>query len=279
MEDKIERLRDPRLGSPIQDYRVALSNRIGAGMVSIGGGGFALLFAFVLVFGVQRSPNDLGAALLFYLVFALPISLLGLFLIWRFIELCALQATIYTDGVRFQTLRRDHSASWDEVSSIVTDAPGPPNLLALLIILAFCWILIIPYVLSQLFPRFKYSLCLKSGVGMRIPSPLAAKTSLIAALDTAIVRDQLADVLGRFEHGMPSHFGTFSIEADGLHARGATLPWREVHLVTRTALGISVFRHGEQSAWCSAPLRAVPSSTLFQTAVSIIQEHIADRVP
>jgi hypothetical protein len=279
MNDGIDLSLNHGLGSPIQDYRVALSNRVAVGVVSIVGGGFALLFAFVLVFGVQRSPNDLEAALLFYLIFALPIGLLGLFVIWRFIELCALQAIVHTAGIRFRTLRRERSASWAEVSSLVTDGPGPPNLLALLAILAFCWILIIPYVLSRLFPRFKYSLCLQSGARMRIPRALAAKTSLIAAIDAAIVRDQLADMLGRFQHGLPSHFGAFSIEADGLHARGALLPWRDVHLVTRSASGIAVFRRGAQSAWCSAPLRAVPNATLFQTVVSIIQERIVDWAP
>jgi hypothetical protein len=276
MSNGIERLRDPRLGSPIQDYRATLSNRVAVGIVSIIGGGFAILFAFVLVFGVHGSPDNLETDLLFYLIFALPIGLLGLFIIWRFIELCALQATIHTAGIRFRTLRRERSASWEDVSSLVTDGPGPPKLLALLAILAFCWILIIPYVLSRLFPRFKYSLCLNSGVRMRIPRALAAKTSLIAAIDTTIVRNQLADMLERFRHGMPCRFGTFSIEADGLHARGAILPWRDVHFVTRSASGISVFRRGGQSAWCSAPLRDVPNSTLFQTVVSIIRERISD---
>jgi hypothetical protein len=264
MQDGIGSSAVAPLGAPIQDYRVALPARISAGVLSIAGGGFAILFAMLLVFGVQHSPNDGGMAILFDLVFALPTGVLGLFLLWRFIESCTLRATIHSGGISFRTLRYQRSAAWDDVSSITLDAPGPPNLLVLVVILLFCWFLIIPY----LYPRLKCSLTLKNGGRIRIPRALARKTSLVDTIDIAVADHQLPDMITRFQNGIPSHFGKFSVEAEGLRAGKKVLPWRDVHLVTRTASGIAVFRKGQQSSWSSAPLKAVPSPTLFQALVA-----------
>jgi hypothetical protein len=122
----------------------------------------------------------------------------------------------------------------------------------------------IPY----LYPRLKCSLTLKYGGRIRIPPALARKTSLVDTIDTAVADHQLPDMFARFQNGIPSQFGNFSVEADGLHARKKVLPWRDVHLVTRTASGIDVFRTGVQASWVSAPLKAVPSPALFQALVA-----------
>lgn len=260
------------LGGLVQDYQIALPARIGAGMLSIGGAAFAFLMALLLVFGLQHTPNDGGMTVLFNLIFALPLVLLGLFLLWRFIQLCALRATIHADGLTIRTLSRQASVTWGDVSSLTSDAPRPPHPVVLLIMVLFCWFLVIPYVLSRLRPRLKYSLTLTTGERIRIPSALAGKTSLIDTIDTTVASQQFSATVARFRNGIPSHFGAFSADADGVHARKKVLPWRDVHIVTRTASGIAVFRTGEQSAWASAPLKAVPNPALFQALVTTVCE-------
>ena len=235
------------LGSPIQTYRAAVSTRIAAGLLTFIGGGLAFLAAFFLFFGVQHSPNDGGLSIVPELIFGLPLSLLGLFLVWHFVQLCTLFVTIYEDGISVQTLRTRRSAAWADVSSITIGAPPKPNPAAIVLIIVFCWLLLIPYLL----PRVRNSLRLKDGAIVRIPPALTRETSLVDSIDRAIARDQLPAMIERLQGGMRCEFGKLSVEADGVHSRKQILPWRDLQLVTRTASGLSVFRKGTQSPWAS----------------------------
>src|SRR5947199_8830912 len=79
----------------------------------------------------------------------------------------AARSSIHSGGISFRTLRYQRSAAWDDVSSLTFNAPRPPNLLAIVVILLFCWFLIIPYVLNQLYPRLRCSLTLNNGDRIR----------------------------------------------------------------------------------------------------------------
>ena len=258
------------LGSPIQTYRAALSTRIAAGLLTFIGGGLAFIAAYFLFFGLQHAPNDGGSGFVFELIFGLPLSLLGLFLVWQFVQLCTLFVTIYEDGISAHSLRNRRSAAWADVSSITIGAPPRPNPAAIVLIVVFCWLLLIPYLL----PRARNSLRLKNGDTIRIPSALTHETSLVDSVDRAIARAQLPAMIERLQGGIRCEFGTLSVEADGMHSRKQILPWRDLQLVTRTASGLSVFRKGTQSPWASVPLKAVPNPTLFQALVDRACERI-----
>ena len=269
-EIKINSTSPASLGSPIQTYRAALSTRIAAGLLTFIGGGLAFLAAYFLFFGLQHASNDAGSGRVFELIFGLPLSPLGLFLVWHFVQLCTLFVTIYEDGISVQSLRNRRSTSWADVSSITIGVPPPPNSGVIALIVVFCWPLLIPYLL----PRGRNSLRLRDGATVRIPAALTHETSLVDSIDRAIARAKLPAMIERLQGGMRCEFGKLSVEADGVHSRKNILPWRDLQLVTRTASGPLVFRKGTQSPWVLVPLKSVPNPALFQALVAKACERI-----
>ena len=259
---------DANLGGVVQAYRVPLPARLTAGIVSTLGGGFALLSAGLLAFGVR--PSDLGMTIGFDLVLALPLALLGAFLIWRCIQLWTLRATVYEGGVDVRTVRGGRRVAWGDVAGFRCDAARPAHIAVLVFGLLFCWIIALAYLLSWLRPRLRYGLVLASGETLALPRALVGRTSLAATVDLAVARQQLAALLSRYAHGEALSFGAVTLAQAGLHTHKGLLPWTDLHLLTRTATGFVIYRTGAQAAWTTVRLTDVLSPGLFAALVAAI---------
>ncbi len=254
----------------VQDYRISLAARLGAGTIALFSAATALSIATALLFAVQHPIDPKATVVRVDLIFAPPLILAALFVIWRFVQQCSLRATIDTDGMTIRTLRRQTALRWETVTSLRVDAPRTLHPVVLIIMALCCPMLLIPYLLSRLSPRLRYSLTLATGETVRIPPALAAKTSIVDAIDYIVAQRLFPAAVARYESGLPSDFGAFMIDAAGIHAGKKMLPWSDVSRVSRNTMGIAVFSTVQRSPWATARLKVVPTPALFETLTAAV---------
>lgn len=248
-----------------RDFRMPMPRLLIYGFLGLFWGGCALFFAGALLLADVHTPlSNWGTVLVFNALFTLPIGFLGLLLVSRYIKLCGLRVALDNTGLILWTCRGHTAVTWDDITALYVGAYPRPHVVVRGVLLVVCTI---PYLLSRAERRRHYTVCLRDGRRLYIPSAFPGKDALAGIIGSAIAQDRLPAMLGRYREGEGCDFGAVRVAYDGLHIGKKMLPWEEIDRIAWNRARLRVFRKGKHGPWSIVPLTSLPNPWLFLALV------------